>query len=144
MDQCPRCGSRNLRFHQNTAFCSDCRHMGDIDDFETEQMVDDILVGAIEGGSNYWCAAIHQDQRPEHLSDEKPWYSRWLSIGGTVKVLELEETTWHPLDRAKLEQGIRKAAELRQVSVEEFYENHDAGDADIAVQFAIFGQVIYG
>jgi hypothetical protein len=39
--------------------------------------------------------------------------------------------------------GISRAAEYFERSPDTFYEEHDAGEADIAFQFAIFGRIIY-
>lgn len=40
--------------------------------------------------------------------------------------------------------GIAKAAEQVGRPIGVFYEQHDAGDADAAFQFAILGEIVYG
>lgn len=109
----------------------------------TNQMIDDILCAAFEGGINYWCGNVMVlGDWPEGAK----YASECPSRGGQLALPEQDdyETTWHPLDRGRIEAGIRKAAIESNQSVEEFYENHDAGDADCAVQYALFGEVVYG
>jgi hypothetical protein len=108
----------------------------------TDEMVDMILVGACEGGSNYWID--HVDGAPYwsgNGTDENPSVSQ----GGTMVFVEDLETTEHKLTAEKMKDGIRAAAKLRGKTVERFYEDHDAECADMALQAALFdGKVIYG
>jgi hypothetical protein len=123
----------------------------------TDQMIDDILSTAFEGGINYWCDetmilrlsdayAFKRDEFDGEL--HRRWASQVPSTPmGLIAICEADdfERTWHPLDRERIERGIRTAArEFAGESVEEWYESHDASDADIAVQLAIFGKVVYG
>jgi hypothetical protein len=121
-----------------------------VSDEITDQMIDDILCAAFEGGINYWADAtriLGDWPAGAHFASEA------VSRGGNVAVCEADdfERTWHPLDRERIERGIRLAAQRwkrggtrQQLTVEQWYEDHDAAEADVAVQLAIFGEVVYG
>lgn len=110
---------------------------------EREQYLDDIIVTAVEGGIGYW--AIGRDYK---WSDDGP---------SSVEIMEEEEGgTWHMVDRSAIRKGIGMVLS-GATGVHESYvdtlrkaERHnDAGDidaelADIIVQAAILGDVVYG
>lgn len=70
----------------------------------------------------------------------------YLADGGVIHVYEedTKERTCRSLTRVKLESGIRKAAEHRGLTVRRFMDEQDVEDADIAVQLALFGEIVYG
>jgi hypothetical protein len=105
-------------------------------------MVTDILVAAFEGGINYWCTRVDVVVWPP----ECEFASDVPSHGGNVYlVLDPElDTTVYTLDLASIHRGIRKAAAHYKQTPLAFYENHDAGAADCAVQFALFNELVYG
>lgn len=61
-----------------------------------------------------------------------------------VTMAEASEGVWLRLSQEDLKRGIRKAAEHYKVTIEGFHDNHDATWADVAVQFALFGKIIFG
>ena len=110
------------------------------------QMIDDILVAAMEGGINYWCVrALPKDNDyKKELGGE--YASDVISRGGTL-VFKLSE----PFDESgKLEyeltlENFKKGCELNQKNNPTFdFEEHDAGDADNIIQYALFGELIFG
>jgi hypothetical protein len=109
----------------------------------TDEDIDNILVCALEGGINYWCReaiVAHRDYRGADYA------SHVVSKGGTL-ILHLDEPEDgppQPLNRDNIIKGIAMAAEHKKQSIIMFLENHDAGDADAAVQFAVFDKLIYG
>lgn len=106
------------------------------------QDLNDILICAVEGGINYWAsvrdyrhnAGIDRDMTTVEVredpqsSAEKPGWHR-------VNAIDLLEI----LPRIKFYSGQAKTWNIREI-----VENHDAEIADIAVQIAIFDEVIYG
>lgn len=104
----------------------------------TDAMIDDILTAAFEGGSNYWIDAVDVSLQPTgttHASDA-------VAGGGLVSIKHGDERDW--LNRASMERGITMAADAAGISFDQWFESHDASDADNALQYALFGEVIYG
>jgi hypothetical protein len=114
-------------------------------DAVTDQMVADIADTAREGGSSYWCDELVCLRPP---SDSLAFFGEKVAAGGWYAAAEYDddprERHWHPLDAERMRLGIHKAAEHFKRTPVAFYEEHDAGDADVAFQLAIFGRIIYG
>lgn len=121
------------------------------------QIVDDILTAAWEGGSSYWAEAalLRLPTRIRHrdtvLDTDGRTYAGeivanggWYAIGERGDFDDPSEMPWHPLDLDRLRAGIRRAAEHFGYSVARFYDEHDAGMADVALQFAVLGDLVYG
>lgn len=107
----------------------------------TQQQVDNLLCAAFEGGITYWCGAINvQGTWPEGAR----WKSETLTRGATIMLHDAEDDEVYYLTLDNFLVGLQKACALRKKSVDGFYDDHDALDADIVVQFAVFGDVIYG
>jgi hypothetical protein len=115
-----------------------------------DEIIDDILTTAFEGGINYWSPfPVKVDSWPEGIE----YASMAVSKGGVVQICEFTnegddgtplDMKWHKINRFNMIHGINKAAEHFKLSVEGFWDEHDAGMADVAVQFAIFNEIIYG
>lgn len=112
----------------------------------TQQDIDDIMVAALEGGINYWC------WKAEVVGD---WLGEWaheqIARGGMLKLYdsEADEKYWLTLD--KLLNGIKKAYEEGCYKEYEWCDGHildccqiDAEVADCIVQYALFGEWVYG
>lgn len=111
-----------------------------------QEDVDDIMVGALEGGINYWCyrAEVVEDCYYGEFASEQ------ISRGGSLRLYDSECDKVYALDLEKFVRGFK-------MWVKNGYDNHgaiiggevecgniDAEDADQIVQFAIFGEVVYG
>jgi hypothetical protein len=120
----------------------------------TDEMVCDIIVCAFEGGSYYWApkAEIVKEPAPPEGGWEnfvKYGQEHFWANGGEYRVFEPddeggEEGTWHTLTTEVMRKGIRKAAEHMGLTPERFYDEHDADSADVALQYALLGEVVYG
>jgi hypothetical protein len=116
--------------------------LGDI----TQDMVDDILVAAFEGGINYWCRRIEVVDGDYHGGK---YASDVISRGGAIHFSTFEEEEeLHGevmvLNLKKFIDGFKQYCERVGKDPERVYDNHDAGVADLIVQYALFGKVIYG
>ena len=103
-----------------------------------DQIISDILVTAFEGGSNYWLDKIEivpLAPATAEVASDVP------GLGGFLDLYFAGEV--RRLDRSMIEKGIYAAAKLRGRSVQGFYDDHDAEDADVALQLAVLGEVIY-
>lgn len=98
----------------------------------TNEDLDDLLVAAFEGGSNYWIESV-EVKNNDYKGGE--YASDVISRGGTLIIRDEEGR--HELTRAKLLKGLSLGSSYDP-------ENADAGDADNILQLALFGQLIYG
>ncbi len=67
-----------------------------------------------------------------------------LAAGAVWNFHDMESDRQVSLTKDKFKNGIEMAAKHFGLSVPAFYEGHDSEDADVAVQFGIFGKIIYG
>lgn len=115
----------------------------------TDEDIDDIMVGALEGGINYWC----DDAKPvgDYLGN---YASEQISRGGSLKLHDIEEEKDYLLTREAFIDGIVKYLENPHpydITDRGYgtYIKIDAGKCDAVVcdmiiQYAIFGEVVYG
>lgn len=112
----------------------------------TQQDIDDIMVAALDGGINYWCdeAAV---EGGEYLGK---YASDQISRGGTLLLHDTDEDAYRKLDLEKFLKGFKLWLENGgdQYGAVQGHEvdccNIDAGCADEIVQYALFGEVVYG
>lgn len=112
----------------------------------TEQDIDDIMVAALEGGINYWCdeAEVIEEKR---VAD---WGHKQIARGGVLVLHDAEsDDTWE-LNLEKFLNGFKLWIEAGKdvygvVSDGEVDPcNIDAGCADEIVQYALFGELVFG
>lgn len=112
----------------------------------TTENIDDIMVTALEGGINWWCceAEVVEDRR----SGE--WGHEQIARGGALILHDAESDDKWELDLEKflkgfqlwLENGGDQYGAVRDHEVD--CCNIDAGCADEIIQYALFGEVMYG
>ncbi len=113
-----------------------------------DEDIDDIMVSALEGGITYWCnrAEVVGEYLGEYASEQ-------ISRGGTLRLYDIEEGDYKELTKEKFLKGLRlylsrpKAGDFlefvdRELRIDPGYV--DAEAADCIIQYAIFGDVIYG
>ena len=109
----------------------------------TQQDVDDIMVAALEGGINYWCreAEVVGEYLGKCASDQ-------ISRGGSLILHDSESSDKWELTLEKFLNGVKLYFEDGcHVQVEDNRIDAgdiDAGDADCIIQFALFGEVVFG
>ena len=107
-------------------------------------IIDDIMVTALEGGINYWCSKVSIKQAP----DEKWEYVSDI-IGLTNGILELYDIdddyiSWE-LTQEKFLKGLKMLMiEDNYISIEALMDNSDAEVADRIIQYALFDEIVYG
>lgn len=118
---------------------------------DREQFLDDIITTAVEGGIGYWSQVSQY-----RWGDEKETTVRVHELDSAGNV---ENKVGVPITRNKIEEAIKKIADMN-TSIEYLHPrvrgeifiascDNDAGDidatlADIIVQVAMFGKVVYG
>lgn len=113
--------------------------------FLTGQDIDDIVGCAMEGGCTYWCtdAELVGDLLGNCASDQ-------ISRGGALKLYDYYEDKWHELTLEKFMNGFKLWVEQGKdfygaVSTDGVDCCHIDGDcADNIIQYALFGDLVYG
>ncbi len=105
--------------------------------------IERLIIAALSGGSDYW---IDSYKRVVPLGSAFKGNSGdlILKFGGSVSVLELEETTPMHLDSEAVERGLKLMAEKYPQHMRDFInENDDAETADVFLQCCLFGDIKY-
>ena len=122
--------------------------------------INDILCTAFEGGVDYWCSGIvgrdgDLAQLPMNQMGIEYEYEH-VGYGGKLEVyVKSNNNTAMILDLENFQSGLQKWIDKNPDSVEVHHDyrnkyttldigNIDAGDADCIVQYALFGELVYG
>lgn len=117
----------------------------------TQQDIDDIMVSAFEGGINYWCrrVVVQGDYLGKYASEQ-------ISRGGKLAIWLDEpfedDKTCYVLDRDKFLAGFKLWIESDGDSYDAIDHSDgsvdcgqiDAVCADKIIQYALFGEVVFG
>lgn len=105
------------------------------------QLIDDLIVTALEGGINYWTSKV-EVQDGDYKGGE--FASDVISRGGTliIHVPDAFKKTKFKLNLENFEVGIRSFME--KYPDVDLNDDYDAGDADLIMQFALFGEIVFG
>jgi len=114
------------------------------------QFIEDILVTALEGGSNFWIDSIkinHHDVKKPRGVPTSIWASQALLADGTIEIFTDDEH--HTLTKEKLIAGIKAwiSSDPKRMEVHDGVlcaDNIDADDADTITQYALFGKLVFG
>ena len=123
----------------------------------TNQRILDMLVTAFEGGSNYWIEEVisnppagtkYEDfkQGGEHAPDEYyPAYQILPLVGGSITIIDNEDGTKYCLNSTAIADGLQLMATKYPRHWDNFInENDDAETADVFLQCATMGDVVFG
>lgn len=113
----------------------------------------DILVGAREGGSNYWMKQIKPLsgmalKKDPQISDFDAWYGDMIKNGFTIVQIEKHED--NAPDKYEItNELICKGLQVMHDKYPAHYaaiveENDDAETSDVFLQCCVFGELIYG
>lgn len=114
----------------------------------TNEDIDDIMCGALEGGITYWCdeATVIGDYLGEYASEQ-------ISRGGQLKLYDYESEEEYILTREKFLKGVMMYCKnptacniLEQIDGKMHLDccNADADVCDAIIQYALFDDIIYG
>lgn len=112
----------------------------------TQEDIDDIMAGALEGGITYWCCkaeVVEDDYYGEYASEQ-------ISRGGSLRLYDNEDDEQYILTLDKFLKGLRLA--IKDGYGSDWFSNTarldcgmiDGEAADVIVQMALFGEVMYG
>jgi hypothetical protein len=119
-----------------------------------EEMIGNIIIGSIEGGSNYWMGLDNTGSKWNDKPKGEPlstWATKIILEGGSVEIFDYEEflendstdglEIWS-LTLDKILEGIKLNALKRPWDCD--LENGDAQTDDCIIQYALFGEIVYG
>jgi hypothetical protein len=121
-----------------------------------DEFFDDIICTMFEGGSNYWLGkiqVIHPDGEKPSGMPASEWIASAVNKDGMIKILPQEDTVTVILDKKRLVDGLEKWITRHPSSVSLINENEknsidagniDADDADAILQYAVFGELVFG
>ena len=115
----------------------------------TDEDIDDIMVSALEGGINHWCAEakVQGEYLGEFASDQ-------ISRGGTLLLYDVEERKYEELTKEKFLAGMKRYLEHPIYEDTIYPGTHevrylldctliDAPVSDMIIQYALFGEIVY-
>jgi hypothetical protein len=116
------------------------------------QRVQDMIIGAFEGGSNYWIErAVLIHPKPEELpEDGVVWWGNskrnvFAEADFLVKVKPDDESDFFHLGPRQVRDGLEiMARDYGRHFADMIAENDDATTADVFLQCCLFGELVYG
>ena len=105
----------------------------------TDDHLDSILVGAFEGGSNYWIEGI-KVAKDDYKG--KKYASECVAAGGILNIYV--EGACHTLDRDMLINGLQQFINESKRFGHLWPDGGDAGTDDMILQYSLFDEVVYG
>lgn len=117
------------------------------------QRIQDLFVGAFEGGSNYWLGRgrvkLISPKREDLPDDGVVWYgNRKRNVFAedfkiTIELLDEDETV--EINPAKVQKGLKIMAREYPVHFTDFIrEEDDADTSDVFLQLCLFEEIVYG
>jgi len=111
-----------------------------------KQMIEDLLVTALEGGSNYWYYLPNELPKQEGKSYIDAMLA-FLEEGGSIQVNDWEDEE-EKLGELTWESAMKAFELMHEVQPHNYAalieDNWDANDADVWFQLAVMGEVTFG
>ena len=99
--------------------------------------IESLLVGAFEGGSNYWIRWVKPVQEGVDFYD--------APFGYGVRVRADDETHSRLLNMTAIEKGLQLMADTQPRHMADLLnQNDDATTSDVFLQLCLFGYLVYG
>jgi hypothetical protein len=115
-------------------------------------IIDDMLITALEGGSNYWYILDHTKvETPENFKRNKDIDKEWLDKiyqGSSIDIFDLEnpDEKLGELNVENINKGLRLIENIKDKYLLKciLQEEYDAGDADNFFQYIVLGEITFG
>ncbi|MGN0398852.1 MAG: hypothetical protein ACI4EO_01875 [Blautia sp.] len=119
----------------------------------TQEDIDDIMCSALEGGINYWCdtAKVPEEKRVARWGHEQIARDGELHMH-LIEPFDDDDTEWYILTKERFIGGLEKYLKEPNHGCLEMDGKHlvidagniDANAADMIVQYALFGEIVFG
>lgn len=120
----------------------------------SKQEIEDIIVTALEGGSNYWyflgdtsVLAIREKVSRDEVPELGPAMAKAIDMGAKVPIYDIEQPNdiLGILDKEKIQAGIKKNIADQRTEVWEVKQgDFDAGTADVLFQYFVMNEIVFG
>lgn len=109
----------------------------------------DMIVGAFEGGSNYWLGRGRVElvePAYDSLPQDGIWYGHPELYEGQFKItIDVPDDELRTLDNEAVRKGLEQMASLAGNHFGDLMqETDDAETADVFLQLCLFGEIVYG
>ena len=115
----------------------------------TDELIENLLCTAFEGGSTYWAENISCEdiEDMKKVGGYKSEYLTKTKKDNAVMYIHVEDDK-HPITKKSIINALQKMDNPKYKYTKALSriinEEYDADDADVVLQTACFGQVIYG
>ena len=113
----------------------------------TYDQVSNLVVCALEGGSNYWCRFIKKESGSDPANAKLSYCECPLQPDGWLLLEDMEEdgkAKRYTLDLPKIKKGLQRMAEKYPSHWANLVqENEDANTGDLFLQLCLFGDLVY-
>lgn len=113
----------------------------------TDQMIEDLIVTAFEGGSNYWMEWEVSSKRKDVKWDSNNYAKQIVDGDIELDIFDVEDDgdLLGKLNMECIKTGLIKMGESYPVALFNIInESWDANDADIFMQLVVLGDIVYG
>lgn len=123
------------------------------DNIITDQRREDMLVGALEGGSNYWYYIKEEDTEVinrfrDHDEHEPFSIAMWKAImaGRVISIYDIESKGFiGAIGKLSIENGEKAMHKYHPLDFMHIItENDDTSTADMWFQYCVMGEIVYG
>lgn len=115
------------------------------------QRLEDLFIGAFEGGSAYWCGISSETLnglRPRFKTEARPCASEyvWDAIlaGESVEFFDQESDDTWTLNLDKIKEGTEKMVLEHPQHYANALTNFDAETSDVWLQLCLLGEITFG
>ena len=117
----------------------------------SDKLIEDILCSAFEGGITYWADNVSCEDK-EDMKKVKGWKHEYLTKtklkDAVMYIHDTYSSEKHPITKKSIIDALQKMDDPEYKCTKALNrildEEYDADDADIVVQTACFGEVVYG
>lgn len=108
--------------------------------------LDDLMCGALEGGSTYWCDRCDIEWSDEAAAKNEIEYGHEaIAAGAEFTVWHNDEETTIPNGPKTIERALQQMADEHPFHFNNFInDNDDAETSDVFFQLLCFGELVYG
>ena len=117
----------------------------------SDKLIEGILCTAFEGGITYWANNVSCEDREDMLK-VKGWKHEYLTKtkkkDAVMYIHDMYDGEKHPITKKSIIKALERMCKPENKCTKALArildETYDADDADIAVQMACFGEIVYG